>query len=146
MAESTIERKLRAILAADVEGYSRMMGEDEEGTFQALTANLESIRSIIAVHKGRIFSRPGDAVMAEFSSVVDAVKCAVELQDKIEAANADIPEDQKMQFRFGVNLGDVIYVGERVSGEGVNIAERIQTLAEPGRVFISQDVYKHAHK
>jgi len=146
MAEDSVERKLKAILSADVKGYSRMMGEDEVGTYQTLTANLKSIRSIISEHKGRVFSSPGDAVMAEFSSVVDAVKCAVEIQGKIEAANADLPEDRKMQFRIGVNLGDVIHDGEQVYGDGVNIAARIETLAEPGGVFISQDVYNHAHK
>jgi len=146
MAENTVERKLRAILSADVKGYSRMMGEDEVGTYQTLTANLESIRSIISEHKGRVFSSPGDAVMAEFSSVVDAVQCGVELQEKIEATNADVPEDRKMQFRIGVNLGDVIHDGEQVYGDGVNIAARIETLAEPGGVLISKTVYNHAHK
>ena len=141
MVEDSVRRKLRAILSADVKGYSRMMGEDEIGTYQTLTANLESIRPIISEHKGRVFSSPGDAVMAEFSSVVDAVQCAVELQDKIEAANAEVPEDRKMQFRIGVNLGDVIHDGEQVYGDGVNIAARIETLAEPGKVSISRNVY-----
>ena len=89
MTENSVKRKLRAILSADVKGYSRMMGEDEIGTYQTLTTSLESIRPIISEHNGRIFSSPGDAVMAEFSSVVDAVQCAVELQEKIEAANAE---------------------------------------------------------
>jgi adenylate cyclase len=141
MVEDSVRRKLRAILSADVKGYSRMMGEDEIGTYQSLTANLESIRPIISEHKGRVFSSPGDAVMAEFSSVVAAVQCAVELQDKIEAANAEVPEDRKMQFRIGVNLGDVIHDGEQVYGDGVNIAARIETLAEPGKVSISRNVY-----
>lgn len=141
MAENTVERKLRAILCADVKGYSRMMGEDEVGTYQTLTANLESIRSIISEHKGRVFSSPGDAVMAEFSSVVNAVQCAVKIQEKIEETNSEAPEDQKMQFRIGVNLGDVIHDGEQVYGDGVNIAARIETLAEPGEVSISRNVY-----
>jgi len=93
-----------------------------------------------------VFSSPGDAVMAEFESVVDAVQCAVELQDKIEAENADVPEDQKMQFRIGVNLGDVIHDGEQVYGDGVNIAARIEALAKPGGVSISRTVYDHVHK
>jgi len=143
MAENSVERKLRAILAADVKGYSKMMGEDEVGTYQTLTVNLQSIRSVISEHKGRVFSSPGDAVMAEFSSVVDAVQCAVELQDKIETANADAPEDKKMRFRIGVNLGDVIHDGEQVYGDGVNIAARIETLAEPGGVSISKNVYRN---
>jgi adenylate cyclase len=141
MAEITVDRKLRAILAADVKGYSRMMGEDEVGTYQTLTAYLESINSIISEHKGRVFSSPGDAVMAEFPSVVDAVQCAVELQENIEAANVQVPDDRKMQFRIGVNLGDVIHDGEQVYGDGVNIAARIETLAEPGGVSISRNVY-----
>ena len=127
MTDNSVERKLRAILAADVKGYSRMMGEDEIGTYQTLTANLETIRSIITQYKGRIFSSPGDAVMAEFASVVDAVQCAVKLQERIEAVNADVTEDRKMQFRIGVNLGDVIHDGEQVYGDGVNIAARIET-------------------
>jgi len=146
MPENSVKRKLRAILSADVKGYSRMMGEDEVGTYQTLTANLESIRPIISEHNGRIFSSPGDAIMAEFSSVVDAVQCAVKLQENIEAANAELPEDRKMQFRIGVNLGDVIYDGEQVYGDGVNIAARIETLAKPGGVSISKTVYNHAHK
>jgi adenylate cyclase len=141
-----VKRKLRAILSADVKGYSRMMGEDEIGTHQTLMQNLESIRSIISEHDGRIFSSPGDAVMVEFASVVDAVECAVELQERIEAANADVPEDRKMQFRIGVNLGDVIHDGEQVYGDGVNIAARIESIGEPGAVSISQTVYDHAHK
>ncbi len=141
MAEKTVDRKLRAILAADVKGYSRMMGVDEVGTYHTLTAYLKSINAIISEHKGRIFSAPGDAVMAEFPSVVDAVQCAVELQENIEATNAQVPEDRKMQFRIGVNLGDVIQDGEQVYGEGVNIAARIETLAEPGGVSISENVY-----
>ena len=143
MTENTVDRKLRAILAADVKGYSKMMGEDEVGTYQTLTANLKSIRSIISEHKGRVFSSPGDAVMAEFPSVVDAVQCAVELQENIEAANSELPEDQRMQFRIGVNLGDVIHDGEQVYGDGVNIAARIETLAKPGKVAISKNVYRN---
>jgi len=145
MPENNVKRKLRAILSADVKGYSRMMGEDEVGTYQTLTANLKSIRSIISEHDGRVFSSPGDAVMAEFSSVVDAVQCAVVLQENIEAANVELPEDRKMQFRIGVNLGDVIHDGEQVYGDGVNIAARIETLAEPGGVSISRTVYNHVH-
>jgi adenylate cyclase len=118
-----------------------MMGEDEVGTYHTLTAYLKSINSIISGHKGRVFSSPGDAVMAEFPSVVDAVQCAVELQENIEATNAQVPEDRKMQFRIGVNLGDVIQDGEQVYGDGVNIAARIETLAEPGGVSISENVY-----
>ena len=145
MPENNVKRKLRAILSADVKGYSRMMGEDEVGTYQTLTTSLKSIRPIISEYNGRVFSSPGDAVMAEFSSVVDAVQCAVELQEKIEGANAEVPEDRKMQFRIGVNLGDVIQDGEQVYGDGVNIAARIETLAEAGGVSISRTVYNHVY-
>jgi len=141
MTENTVKRKLRAILAADVKGYSRMMGEDENGTYQTLTSYLESIRSIISEHNGRIFSSPGDAVMTEFASVVDAVQCAVKMQEKIEATNINVPEDRKMQFRIGVNLGDVIHDGEQVYGDGVNIAARIEGMAEAGGVCLSGTVY-----
>ena len=141
MTENTVDRKLRAILAADVKGYSKMMGEDEVGTYQALTANLKSIRSIISEHKGRVFSSPGDAVMAEFASVVDAVQCAVEFQEKIEAANAEAPEDRKMQFRIGINLCDVIQDGAQVYGDGVNIAARVEGLAGGGGICVSGSVY-----
>jgi len=96
MPENSVKRKLTAILRADVKGYSRMMGEDEVGTYQTLTANLESIHSIISEHNGRVFSSPGDAVMVEFSSVVDAVQCAVELQENIEAANAEVTQAQEI--------------------------------------------------
>jgi adenylate cyclase len=146
MAEDSVNRKLRAILSADVKGYSRLMGEDEVGTYQTLTSYLESIRSIISGYNGRVFSSPGDAVMAVFASVIDAVQCAVKIQEKIEAENVDVPEDRKMQFRIGVNLGDVIHDGEQIYGDGVNIAARIETLAEPGAVSISRTVYNHVHK
>jgi len=108
MTEDSVKRKLTAILCADVKGYSRMMGEDEVGTFHTLSDYLEVMTTIIAVHRGRVFSSPGDAILAQFISVVDAVECAVEIQEKIETKNADVPEDRKMRFRIGVNLGDVI--------------------------------------
>ena len=114
MTENSVKRKLTAILCADVKGYSRLMGEDEVGTFHTLSAYLEIINTIIKAHRGRVFSSPGDAIIAQFASVVDAVECAVEIQQKIETKNADVPEDRKMQFRIGVNLGDVIEKEEQV--------------------------------
>ena len=146
MAENSVKRKLTAILCADVKGYSRLMGEDEVGTFHTLSDYLEIINTIIKTHRGRVFSSPGDAIIAQFVSVVDAVECAVEIQQKIETKNADVPEDRKMQFRIGVNLGDVIEKEKQIYGDGVNIAARIETLAEPGGVSISRTVYNHAHK
>ena len=145
MPENSVKRKLTAILCADVKGYSRMMGEDEVGTYQTLTSCMEPIHSIISDHNGRVFSSLGDAVMAQFVSVVDAVQCAVEIQVKLAEANAEASEDRKMEFRIGVNLGDVIYDGEQVYGDGVNIAARIETLAEPGGVSISRNVYNNVH-
>jgi len=146
MTEDSVKRKLTAILCADVKGYSRMMGEDEVGTFHTLSDYLEIMNTIIEAHRGRVFSSPGDAILAQFASVVDAVQCAVEIQEKIEAKNADVPEDRKMQFRIGVNLGDVIEKEEQIYGDGVNIAARIETLAEPGGVSISSTVYDHVYK
>jgi len=108
MAENSVKRKLTAILCADVKGYSRMMGEDEVGTFHTLSDYLEIMNTIIEAHRGRVFSSPGDAVLAQFASVVDAVQCAVEIQEKIEAKNDDVPEDRKMRFRIGINVGYVI--------------------------------------
>ena len=141
MPENSVKRKLTAILCADVKGYSRMMGEDEVGTFHTLSDYLEIMNSIISAHRGRVFSSPGDAILAQFASVVDAVQCAVEIQEKIEAKNADVPEDRKMRLRIGVNLGDVIEKEEQIYGDGVNIAARIETLAKPGFVSISRTVY-----
>jgi adenylate cyclase len=143
MPEDSVKRKLTAILCADVKGYSRMMGEDEVGTFHTLSDYLEIINTIIKTHHGRVFSSPGDAIIAQFASVVDAVECAVEIQNKIETKNADVPEDRKMRFRIGVNLGDVIEKEEQIYGDGVNIAARIETLAEPGKVSISKNVYRN---
>ena len=143
MAEDSIKRKLTAILCADAKGYSRMMGEDEVGTFHTLSEYLEIMNTIIAAHRGRVFSSPGDAMLAQFASVVDAVECAVKIQEKIEAKNAGFPDDRKMWFRIGVNIGDVIEKGEQIYGDGVNISARIETLAQPGTVSISRTVYNH---
>jgi len=143
MTEDSVKRKLTAILCADVKGYSRMMGEDEVGTFHTLSDYLEIMTTIISEHNGRVFSSPGDAILAQFRSAVDAVECAVEIQQKIEAKNTDIPEDRKMRFRIGINIGDVIEKKDRIYGDGVNIAARIETLAEPGGVSISKTVYNH---
>ena len=143
MTDNSVKRKLTAILCADVKGYSRLMGEDEVGTFHTLSAYLEIINTIIKAHRGRVFPSPGDAIIAQFASVVDAVECAVEIQQKIETKNTDVPEDRKMRFRIGINLGDVIHDGEQVYGEGVNVAARVETLAEPGGVTISRTVYNH---
>lgn len=136
-------RKLTAILNADVKGYSRLMGEDEEATIRTLTAYREVMANLIQKHRGRVVDSPGDNVLAEFKSVVDAVRCAVEIQEELKARNAELPENRKMEFRIGVNLGDVIEEGERIYGDGVNIAARVEGLAEGGGISISGTVHDH---
>jgi len=138
-----VKRKLTAILSADVKGYSRLMREDEEGTVRTLTAYREVVASLIRKHRGRVVDSPGDNVLAEFASVVDAVQCAVEIQKELKARNADLPDNRKMEFRIGINLGDVIKEGKRIYGDGVNIAARVEGLAEGGGVSISGTVYEH---
>jgi adenylate cyclase len=141
MTTERYERKLTAILSADVKGYSRLMGEDEEATIRTLTANREMIADLIQKHRGRVVDSPGDNVLAEFKSVVDAVSCAVEIQEELKARNAEVPENRKMEFRIGINLGDVVVAGERIYGDGVNIAARVEGLAAAGGICISGTVY-----
>src|SRR5712692_8100930 len=137
-----MERKLAAILSADVKGYSRLMGEDEEATIRTLTAYRPVMASLIQQHRGRVVDSPGDNLLAEFASVVDAVRCAVEVQQELKAKNTDLPDQRKMEFRIGINLGDVVVEGERIYGDGVNIAARLESLAEPGGICISGKVFE----
>ena len=141
MAEEGFKRKLSAILSADVEGYSRLMGEDEDATIRTLTTYRELMSTIIQKHRGRVVDSPGDNLLAEFSSVVDAVRCAVEIQEEFRVRNAELPETRKMEFRIGINLGDVVEEGERIYGDGVNITARVEGLAEGGGICISGTVY-----
>jgi len=127
-----VARKLAAILSADVKGYSRLMGEDEIATIRTLTAYRAVMATLIQRHRGRVVDSPGDNLLAEFASVLDAVQCAVEIQQELKLKNADLPAPRKMEFRIGINLGDVIVEGERIYGEGVNIAARLEGLAEAG--------------
>jgi adenylate cyclase len=143
MTTQEVKRKLTAILSADVKGYSRLMGEDEEATVRTLNAYKEVMANLIQQHHGRVVDAPGDNVLAEFASVVDAVRCAVEIQKELKARNTDLPENRRMEFRIGVNLGDVIEDGEQILGDGVNIAARLESLAEAGGVCISGTVYDH---
>src|SRR6266849_134268 len=136
-----IERKLAAILSADVKGYSRLMGEDEVATIRTLTTYREVMSTFIRRYRGRVVDSPGDNLLAEFASVVDAVQCAVETQRELTARNADLPPERKMEFRIGINLGDVIVEGERIYGDGVNLAARLEGLAEAGGICISGIVY-----
>ncbi len=141
---ATETRRLAAILAADVAGYSRLMGADEEGTLQRLRAHRrELVDPKISEHHGRIVKTTGDGMLVEFSSVVDAVRCAVEIQRAMVDRNAGIAEDQRITFRIGVNLGDVIIDGDDIYGDGVNIAARLEALAEPGGICISRTVRDH---
>jgi adenylate cyclase len=141
LESSTVQRKLAAIFSADVKGYSRLMGEDEVATIRTLTAYREVMFALIQQHRGRVVDSPGDNLLAEFASVVDAVQCAVEIQKALKARNADLPASRKMEFRIGINVGDVIVEGERIYGDGVNIAARLEGLAEPGGLCISGVVY-----
>lgn len=143
MSEKDFKRKLTAILSADVAGYSRLMAEDEASTVKTLADYREVIASLTKQHHGRVVDSPGDNVLAEFASVVDAVQCAVAVQKELETRNADLDESRRMVFRIGINLGDVIDEKERIYGDGVNIAARIESLAEPGGVSISRTVYNH---
>ena len=137
MTTQGFKRKLTAILSADVKGYSRLMGEDEVATVRTLTAYREMMAALIQQHRGRVVDSPGDNLLAEFASVVDAVRCAVEIQEELKARNAELPENRKMEFRIGINLGDVIEEGDRIYGDGVNVAARIEGLAEGGGICIS---------
>ena len=142
MTAERFKRKLTAILSADVKGYSRLMGEDEEATLRALQEDKEVMASSIQHHRGRIVGTAGDSVLAEFASVVDAVQCAVEIQQVLRAKNAMLPENRRMDFRIGINLGDVIEEGDTIYGDGVNIAARLEGLAEAGGIYISESAYQ----
>jgi TolB-like protein/class 3 adenylate cyclase len=141
MAPEGLKRRLTAILSADVEGYSRLMREDEEVTIRRLTDYRTAMTNLIQQYRGRVVDAPGDNLLAEFTSVVDAVNCAVEIQRELAERNAELPEDRKMKFRIGANLGDVFEEGERIYGDGVNIAARMEGLAEAGGICISGTVY-----
>jgi adenylate cyclase len=138
-----IERKLAAIFAADVAGYSRLMGEDEVGTLRRLAAHREIMDRLIGEHRGRIANTAGDSVLADFPSVVDAVQCAVEVQQALAEANEGVPENRRMSFRIGVHVGDVMVRGGDLFGEGVNIAARLQSIAEPGALCVSGVAYDY---
>ncbi len=141
MAEDAIKRRLVAILAADVVGYSRLMGDDEEGTFNTLRACRQSIDGCVAEKGGRIVATGGDSVLAEFASAVEAVRCALAMQEGIAACNIDVPEERCMRFRIGINLGDVMISDDDILGDGVNIAARLEQIAEPDSIYISGTVY-----
>src|SRR5881628_1565975 len=136
-----MERKLAAIFSTDVKGYSRLMGEDEVATIRTITAYRELMATLIQEHRGRVVDSPGDNLLAEFASVVEAVQCAVAIQRELRVRNAELSLHRRMEFRIGINLGDVITDGERIYGDGVNIAARLEGLAEAGGIAISGTVY-----
>src|SRR5215469_7694995 len=136
-----MERKLTAILCADVYGYSRLMGEDEEATLSTLSAYRKIIDRLIERHRGRLVNSAGDSVLAEFASVVEAVKSAVEIQAALKSENANLPPVRRMEFRIGVNSGDVMVEGDQIYGNGVNVAARLENLADPGGICISGVVH-----
>ena len=138
-----IERHLAAIVAADVVGYSRLMGADEKGTLVALKAHrVKLIDPLVAAHKGRIVKTTGDGLLLSFPSVVEAVSCAVAVQSGMARRNESIPADDRIQFRIGVNIGDVIFEKGDVFGDGVNIAARLEQIAPPGGICLSEDAYR----
>ncbi|KKL97920.1 hypothetical protein LCGC14_1829590, partial [marine sediment metagenome] len=141
MNEERAKRKLSAILSADVKGYSRLMQDDESSTIQTLKAYRDLMTSLVQEYRGRVVDSPGDNVLSEFGSVVDAVECAVKIQQKLKEKNAELPESRRMEFRIGINLGDVVEEGERIYGDGVNITARVEGLAEGGGICISASVY-----
>ncbi len=143
MEAPSLERKLVAILAADVEGYSRRMEIDEEGTLAILSAHRTITDELIAQHSGRIFNTGGDSVLAEFASVFSAIECAIEIQRELAKANAPIEEDKQLRFRIGINVGDVMVKDGDIFGDGVNIAARLEGLAKPGGICISRGVRDH---
>ncbi len=144
MAPEREERRLAAILAADMVGYSRLMEADETGTLAALkTHRRELLDPKIADYRGRIVKTTGDGMIVEFGSVVDAVQCGVDIQRAMRRRNADVPDDRRIEFRVGINLGDIIVDGDDIYGDGVNIASRLESIAEPGGIVLSKQVHDH---
>ena len=146
MADEGFKRKLTAVLSADVVGYSRLMEEEDMTTVRNLREYQKVIASLISQYRGRVVDSPGDNLLAEFKSAVDAVQCAVEIQRELTERNAKISESRKMEYRIGVNLGDVIQEGEKIYGNGINVAARLEALAEPGGICISGIVYDQVKK
>ena len=136
-----MKRRLTTILATDAVGYSRLMSESEEETARVLAAHRAVIDGIIQFHDGRIFDTAGDSVLAEFGSPVQAVRCAVEIQDALKTRNDSLPENRRMMFRIGINLGDVMVKGTDLLGDGINVAARLESIAEPGGICIASSVY-----
>jgi adenylate cyclase len=146
MTTDQTKRKLTTVIHADVKGYSRMMEEDDDYTVRTLASNRQEMHRQVELHGGQVRDTAGDGFLVEFPSVVDAVKFAVEFQLEMKKRNVDIPEDKKMQFRIGINIGDVIQDGGTIHGDGVNIAARLESLADPGGICISGAAYEQVKK
>ncbi len=146
MTTAKVKRKLTTILCADVQGYSTLMGADEADTLERLRRYRAIMAELFERHEGRKVNTWGDAVIAEFPSVVEAVRCGVEIQDALSAENRDLPEGRQMWFRIGINLGDVMEDSSDLYGDGVNVASRLQSLADPGGIMVSETVYNLTHK
>ena len=141
-----IQRKLKAIFSADVKGYSKLMGADDEATVNTITAYREIITESIQNHQGRVVDSTGDNILAEFSSALNAVKSAIDIQGILEIKNTELPDDRRMYFRIGINLGDILHKDNRIYGDGVNVAARIESLADAGGICISRGVYDQVKK
>ena len=141
MADNGMQRKLKAIFSADVKGYSRLMGDDDKSTVNTITAYRKIIAELIEEHQGRVVDSPGDNILAEFGSTLNAVNSAIEIQQRLETENGKLPDNRRMDFRIGINLGDIIHKDDRIYGEGVNVAARIESLADPGGICISRGVF-----
>jgi adenylate cyclase len=142
MSDKGLNRKLAAIISADGVGYSRMMSDNESGTIKTITVYRELMATLIQMHRGKVVDSPGDSILAQFASVVDAVQCAVDIQKELKIKNEELSENRRMEFRIGINLGDVVQEAERIYGDGVNIAARLESLAEAGGICISRNVYE----
>ena len=136
-----VERRLAAILHADVQGYSRLISEDEPATLRLLSSHLEMMQALVRQHGGRPVGSRGDSLLAEFPSVVEAVQGAVEMQRELKIRNAEVPAERKVEFRMGINLGEIVVEGDQIHGEGINVAVRIEGLAEAGGICVSEMVY-----
>jgi len=146
MTKNVIQRKLSAILSADVQGYSKLMGDDDEYTVSTISKYRNIITGLVEKHEGRVVDSPGDNILAEFSSALNSVNSAIEIQSTLEIQNRDLPENRRMDFRIGINLGDIIHRDDRIYGDGVNIAARIESFADPGGICISRGVYDQIKK
>src|SRR5262249_39779083 len=144
--DSLIQRRLAAILAADIAGYSRLMEADEAGTVRALKGHQAAVLPLVDRYGGRVIDTAGDGLLAEFPSVINATECAIEVQPTMPARNEGVPESRRMRFRIGINLGDVIHDDSRIYGDGINIASRLEGIAEPGGICISRQVFDQVNR